>query len=81
MTEPSCRAEPDIEIAPAGFTNIDAQEWVRDHGKPMLVLDGGAVFTLVFRASDGYVKLDPYWGVSNLEQALAAAHGTISREA
>lgn len=65
--------EPILAIAPAGFTNIDAQAWVRDNRTPMLVMDGGIQFVLVFEDSGGSVVISPFWRIVNLGQALSQA--------
>ena len=65
--------DPVIAIAPTGFTNIDAQAWVRDNHTPMIVMDGGVQFVLVYEDSVGSIKIDGFWRVTHLGQALSNA--------
>jgi hypothetical protein len=65
-------ADPVLATAPAGFTNINAQAWVRDNHEPMVVLDGGVQYVLVYEEA-GSVKMHGFWHVVDLAQALLKA--------
>ena len=71
VANPSFLASP--VFAPPGFTNIEAQAWVKEHHIPMLVLDGGVYYVLVHEKAPHVISLEPFYHVTDQDEALARA--------
>jgi hypothetical protein len=67
------QGEPEIVIAPE-LTNMQAQVWVAANHRPMMVLDGGRQWVLVYRPhASASVVLQPFLRISDLNKALIGA--------
>jgi hypothetical protein len=62
-----------IDFAAPDMTLIEAQDWVREHDDPLLYLDGGAQFVLVYKNQPGSVVLEPFPRVTNRARAIELA--------
>jgi hypothetical protein len=78
MTDFDTNGEPAIAIAPSTGDNQNAQTWVKENKAPMLVIDGGIQFVLVYPDVSGTVIMEPFWGIKTQEKALEAARDYLA---
>jgi hypothetical protein len=78
MTDFDTNGEPAIAIAPSNWNNQNAQIWVKENKAPMLVIDGGVQFVLVYPDVSGTVVMEPFWGIKTQEKALKAARDYLA---
>jgi len=71
-------ADPVLAVAPTGFTNIEAQAWVRDNHTPMMVMDGNVQFVVVYEDPAGSIKMNNFWRVTDLGQAMSKARALLT---
>ncbi len=72
-------ADPVIAVASPGHTIIAAQNWVLQHKTPMIVLDGGLQYVLLYENASGSITLEPFYRVTDPGQAAADARAVLKR--